>query len=123
MQSWKTYIYLALGNISLALGVIGIALPILPTTPFLLLAAFCYLRSSKRRYEWLIQHPVFGPYVKDYLQHKAIKRKTKVIAITMIWLSLSYCIWIVSGYLKVVLFVIGAAVTIYLLRLKTLEAM
>ncbi len=123
MQSWKTYIYLALGTISLALGVIGIALPILPTTPFLLLAAFCYLRSSKRRYEWLIQHPVFGPYVKDYLQHKAIKRKTKVIAITMIWLSLSYCIWIVSGYLKVVLFVIGAAVTIYLLRLKTLEAM
>lgn len=123
MQSWKTYIYLVLGTISLTLGVIGIALPILPTTPFLLLAAFCYLRSSKRRYEWLIQHPVFGPYVKDYLQHKAIKRKTKVIAITMIWLSLSYCIWIVSGYLKVVLFVIGAVVTIYLLRLKTLEAM
>lgn len=123
MRSWKTYGCLILGTISLGLGVIGIFLPILPTTPFLLLAAFCYLRSSKRRYEWLIQHPVLGPYVKDYLVHKAIKRKTKIIAITMIWLSLSYCIWIVSGYLKFMLFAIGLAVTIYLLRLKTLESM
>lgn len=68
------------GLISAALGLIGAALPLLPTVPFLLLAAFCFARSSERLHRWLIEHPTFGPMLDDWYQRGAIRRRTKWVA-------------------------------------------
>lgn len=122
-QTIKKHLLMIIGTISLVLGAIGIILPILPTTPFLLLSSYCYIRSSKRLYNWLINHKVFGKYVYSYLVHKAIKKSSKIIAITLIWISLSFTIYLLQNiYLGFILVSIGAAVSIYLLRLKTLPA-
>lgn len=69
-----------LGALSVALGAIGAALPLLPTVPFLLLAAFCFARSSPRFHDWLVEHRVFGPPIRDWRMHGAIKRRAKWLA-------------------------------------------
>ncbi|MEM9354902.1 MAG: YbaN family protein [Pseudomonadota bacterium] len=68
------------GGLSLALGIIGIFLPLLPTTPFLLLAAYCFQRSSPRLHRWLMEHRTFGPMIKDWQEHGAISRSAKLQA-------------------------------------------
>lgn len=68
------------GIISLALGVIGIALPLLPTVPFLLLATFCFARSSTRLHSWLILHPTLGPPIRDWQSRGAISKRAKRMA-------------------------------------------
>jgi uncharacterized membrane protein YbaN (DUF454 family) len=68
------------GLVSLALGVVGILLPLLPTTPFLLLAAFCFSRGSERLQKWLLEHPRLGPPIRDWREHRAISRKAKGLA-------------------------------------------
>jgi uncharacterized membrane protein YbaN (DUF454 family) len=68
------------GLVSLALGILGIALPLLPTTPFLLLAAFCFGRSSERLQRWLLDHPRLGPPIRDWREHRAISPKAKRLA-------------------------------------------
>lgn len=69
-----------LGLFSLALGVLGIALPLLPTVPFILLAAFCFARSSQRLHNWLVAHPRFGPMIDDWNRNGAISLKVKKIS-------------------------------------------
>src|SRR3972149_1860657 len=73
------------GTVSLVLGAIGIVLPILPTTPFLLLSAACYLRSSERMHKWLLGNRWFGEYIKNYQAGRGIPIKTKIIAVTVLW--------------------------------------
>lgn len=68
------------GSLSLGLGMLGVVLPLLPTTPFLILAAYCYARSSKRMHDWLMNHKVFGPLIDDWHQHGAIRRAAKYMA-------------------------------------------
>ena len=82
------YVLLAIGWLSVALGVIGIFLPVLPTTPFLLLAAACFARSSPRFYQWLVKHPRLGPWIRDYLDGNGIPLKSKVYAIGLMWASI-----------------------------------
>ncbi|WP_440895742.1 YbaN family protein [Amphibacillus sp. Q70] len=116
----KKLFYILFGSMTLGLAILGIFLPILPTTPFLLVSAFFYLRSSKRLYHWLINHKVFGKYIHDYIKYKAIPVKTKISAIVILWLSMIISIIIVPHiYLKVMLTLIATVVTIYLLTLKT----
>ncbi|MCF6233770.1 MAG: YbaN family protein [Rhodobacteraceae bacterium] len=74
------FVWLILGLISVGLAVIGIALPLLPTVPFLLLAAFFFARSSERLHNWLLTHPTFGPFINDWNQSKAIRPKAKRLA-------------------------------------------
>ncbi|GLQ35521.1 hypothetical protein GCM10007939_18040 [Amylibacter marinus] len=68
------------GMLSLAIGVLGIFLPLLPTVPLLLLAAFCFARSSQRMHDWLVQHPTLGPPIKDWNEKGAINPRAKRLA-------------------------------------------
>ena len=109
------------GSISLVLGGIGIVLPILPTTPFLLLALACYLRSSERMTQWMLTNKYFGKYIKNYKEGKGIPLKTKLFALIILWATIVYSaffiipIWII----QIILFLIAIAVTLHLIRLPT----
>lgn len=71
----------AAGAVALLFGMLGIVLPLLPTTPFLLLAAFCFSRGSQRLHDWLLDHEYFGPPIRQWRQHRAISRRAKVLAV------------------------------------------
>ncbi len=81
-----------LGVVSLALGVVGIFLPLLPTTPLLLLSAWCFVRSSRRLYDWLMSNPRLGGYIRNFREHKAIPLRVKIISVTLVWLTMGYCV-------------------------------
>ena len=119
----KKLIFLALGSFSFIMGFIGIFLPLIPTTPFFLLTAFCYLRSSEKLYNWLINHKVYGIYVKNYLEHRAITKKAKITSLFMLWftMGLNIIIFVKPMALKFLLFFIASAVTYHILNLKTLS--
>ena len=112
------------GVISIALGVLGIFLPLLPTTPFLLLAAACFIRSSRRLYDWLLKHRYLGPYIRNYRKHRAIPKRMKIILLVLLWATLGYSIIAVVENLlvRILLGAIGIAVTIHILSMKTLTA-
>lgn len=111
------------GTLFVGLGIVGIFLPILPTTPFLLLAAACYARSSERFYRWLLNHRWFGKYIRTYQEGKGIPVKTKALSISLIWLTIvSSVIFVVHPLIgRIILIVIAAGVTVYLLSLPTLR--
>ena len=112
---------LAIGWLSVTLGIIGIFLPVLPTTPFLLLAAACFARSSRRFYLWLVEHPRLGPWVRDYLDGQGIPLKAKIYSIALMWASISLSCYLVP-VLPARLFMLcsGTLVTLYILKQKTL---
>lgn len=95
-MSYKKLGYFIVGWISLALGVLGIVLPLLPTTPFVLLSAFCFSKSSKRFHDWLLNHKVFGPLVKDWQRHGVIKIQAKILASVSMLLMVSLSLYFVS---------------------------
>ena len=111
------------GTICVALGAIGIVLPVLPTTPFLLLAAACYFRSSERLYNWLLSNRFFGEYIKNYREGKGIPLKTKIIAVVVLWIAIVYSAFFVMAILavQVVLLVVAIAVSTHILRLPTFK--
>lgn len=102
------------GLISLGLAVLGIFLPILPTTPLLLLSAALFYRGNRGLYDWLLQHPRFGPYIQNFMVHKTIPLRIKVLSITMVWLTLLNCAIFVSAHWAFRLFFIVLAIAITL---------
>lgn len=112
------------GCIALALGIIGIPLPLVPTTPFLLLAAACFMRGSDRMYRWMTGNPVFGPYLRDFQEKKGITLRIKITAIAATWISLLYSMYFLpQPMLRIPLALLGLGVTAYLaLGLKTLQS-
>lgn len=121
MGQIKKIIFIVLGMFFVIMGVIGIFLPILPTTPFLLLAAFFFLRSSEKLYKYLIGHKVLGSYIYSYTKYKAITKSTKIKAITIMWIGLAISSFFIPYlWVKILVGIIGIGVTIHLLRLKTL---
>lgn len=115
------YSLLALGWLSVALGVLGIFLPVLPTTPFLLLAAACFMRSSRRFYLWLVEHPRLGPWIRDYLSGEGIPRKAKGYAIALMWLSIGISCWLVPLiWARAFMLTSAVLVSLYILKQKTL---
>jgi uncharacterized membrane protein YbaN (DUF454 family) len=112
-----------LGLIALGLGILGAFLPVLPTTPLLLLSAALFLRSNERLYEWLMNHPRLGTYISNFTKHKAIPLRIKVISITFLWLTLMYCAIFVTEILvlRLLFIAIAAGVTIHILSYKTLK--
>ena len=112
-----------LGALSLALAVVGIFLPLLPTTPLLLLAAWCFVRSSPRLYTWLMSHPTLGPYIRNFRENKAIPLHVKVVAVAMIWLTIGYCVIAIVDILwvRIVMLLLAAAISWHILSYKTLR--
>jgi uncharacterized membrane protein YbaN (DUF454 family) len=112
-----------LGFISFGLAVLGVFLPVLPTTPLLLLAAALFLRGNRHWYEWLMNHPKLGPYIKNFMVHKAIPLRVKVVALTTLWLTLLYCAIFVAEHwaLRLMFITIAVGVTIHILSYKTLK--
>jgi uncharacterized protein len=116
-------ILIIIGTIFVVLGTLGIFLPLLPTTPFLLLAAACYLKSSEKFYNWLLNHKLLGKFITNYLKYKAISIRSKVVSIILLWLTIGYSILFVIShfYIKIILLIVAIGVSIHLLLLKTLK--
>ena len=116
-------LYIALGSISLALGILGIFLPLLPTTPFLLLTAYCYFKGSPQLYNWLLNHRHFGPIVRNFRENKAIPLRAKIISLTLMWGTMGYCILFLVPFLwvKIAMGLIATGVTYHILSFKTLR--
>ena len=116
-------LYIVLGSISLGLGSLGIFLPLLPTTPFLLLTAALYFKGSPRLYNWLLNHRHFGPYIRNFRENKAIPLRAKIISLVLMWGTMLYCIFFLIPLLwvKILLGLIAAGVTYHILSFKTLK--
>jgi uncharacterized membrane protein YbaN (DUF454 family) len=111
------------GTVFLALGVIGIFLPILPTTPFLLLAAACYARSSKRFYDWLINNKLFGSFIKNYRDGRGVPLKVKVFTLSLLWITIVFSVFVIITIplIKIILIIIAFGVSIHILTIKTYQ--
>ena len=116
-------LFTALGFLSLSLGILGMFVPLLPTTVFILIAAYCFARSSERFYEALLRHKRFGPMIRDWQTHRCISRRNKRIAITLVILSfgLTTGFFLQSTAWRVGLLSFGAALALYLYTLPTCE--
>lgn len=117
----KKYAFTLLGGIFTGLALLGVFLPLLPTTPFLLLAAFFFLRSSEKHYRWLLNHRIFGKYLRNYLNNRSIPGRVKYGVLIVLWLTIALSVIVVleSSLLRICLIVIASAVTIHILSLKT----
>lgn len=122
MKGFIKLVLITIGSISVALGCLGIFLPILPTTPFLLLGAACYVRGSEKLYNWLINNKWFGAYIKNYREGRGIPIKAKLYAISLLWISILYAVVFAISKLplKIMLLLIAAGVTLHILRTKTM---
>jgi len=109
------------GTLSIILGVIGIFVPLLPTVPFLLLASYCYAKSSEKFHQWLMNSSWFGKIIRDYQEGKGVPIGIKIFSIILLWSVMGYMILTVveSMFMKILLFVIGIAVTVHLMTLKS----
>lgn len=109
------------GTITFALGAVGVVFPILPTTPFLLISLACYVRSSERMSHWLLNNKYFGSYLKNYKEGKGIPMKTKLFAISVLWITIAFSALVLVPILavQIILFVVATAVTVHLVRLPT----
>ncbi len=117
------YLLIFLGTLSLLLGIIGIFLPLLPTTPFLLLSAALYFRSSKELYERLLSHPHLGSYIINFREKRALPLRVKIISVSLVWATLLYCTFGIAEalWLRLLFILIATAVTIHILHYKTLK--
>jgi len=119
----RRYLLIIIGTFFLGLGIIGIFLPLLPTTPFLLLAAACYTRSSKRLYDWLLTNRWLGNYIRNYRERKEVPFKIKILSISFLWIAIGYsAIFVVHILLgRIILILIATGVTIHILCIQTLK--
>ena len=117
----KRALFLAAGTICLGLGAVGIFLPILPTTPFLLLSAACYAQSSQRMHHWLLNNKWFGSYIRNYREGRGISAKGKIFTLTLLWVTIciSAFVFVDIEVVQVVLLVVAVAVSVHLLLLPT----
>ena len=114
------YLYSLLGTVSLVVGIIGIFIPVLPTTPLVLLAAYCYYRGSRRMYHWLMSHPHLGTYIKNLTEKKIIPLHTKIVTLSLLWTSLLFCAYILEPlWLKALMIAIAIGVTWHILSYKS----
>jgi len=122
-SNFSRWVLIIVGSFFAGLGILGIFLPLLPTTPFLLLAAACYIRSSERLYDWLMNNKWIGRYIKNYLEGKGIPLKSKVLSISALWITIGYSVFFVVNIfpVRIILILIAIGVTIHLLSIRTFK--
>lgn len=116
-------VWLSGGTFFVGLGIAGIFLPLLPTTPFLLLAAACYARGSKRFYDGLLRNRWFGNYIRSYRERKGLPLKIKILSISLLWVTIGYSAVFVASIplVRAILIGIAIGVTIHIIRIRTLQ--
>lgn len=117
-------LFVVLGALSLLLGLVGIFVPLLPTTPFLLLAAALWVRSSPRLYAWLLAHRRLGPYIRNFRENRAIPLRAKILSVTLLWATLLYCIFFLVAewwWAQLALLAVAVGVTWHILSFATLR--
>jgi hypothetical protein len=121
MGNIKQTAWIAGGSACVALGVVGMFLPVLPTTPFLLLAAVCYARSSPRLYRWLLTNRWFGEYIRNYREGRGMTRSHKTAVLLLLWLTIgsSVVFAIQLWWVRILLGAIAVGVTIHILKIPT----
>jgi uncharacterized membrane protein YbaN (DUF454 family) len=119
----RNKLWILCGTLAVVLGVLGILLPILPTTPFMLLAAFCYGRGSAHFYDWLVNRSRFGAYIRDYREGRGIPVEKKVLMIAFLWLTIgaTTLLAVNNWWIRGMLVLIAVGVTIHLVRIKNQE--
>lgn len=117
---WR-WVLMTTGVLAVAAGVIGVFVPLLPTTPFLLLAAACFFRSSRRLYIWLVGHRWLGPYLRNYRERHAMTWRAKATALVLLWGAIGYSAVLVASawWLRLGLGLVALGVTLHLLHLRT----
>ncbi|MDF2840548.1 MAG: hypothetical protein K0Q99_1320 [Clostridia bacterium] len=123
MNRLQQILLTAFGFVFIGIGILGVFLPLLPTTPFLLLGASCSVKASPGLYSWLINNRLLGQYIKDFREGNGIPRKTKVTAILMLWTAIMYSIVfkVDNIYIRFCLLLIAACTTWHIASRKTLE--
>lgn len=112
-----------LGTFFVGLGVAGAILPLLPATPFLLLASWCYVRGSDRLHHWLMNHRYLGTYIRNFTEHRAMPMRAKIVTIIVLWVSITFSIIAIDRLpVRIVLALTAVCTTTYILRMKTIGA-
>jgi uncharacterized membrane protein YbaN (DUF454 family) len=109
------------GVLSVGLGTLGIFVPLLPTTPFLLLAAACFVRSSDRLHDWLLNHRIYGPVIRGYREHRALPVSSKVTILLFTWAAILTSVWILAHPARFILLAPAIGATWMMLRMPTLD--
>ena len=122
MNSAKKALLVAAGSICIVLAVLGVFLPLLPTTPFLLLASACYVRSSERLHGWLMGNRLLGGYIRNFKERRGIPVRAKVTTVILLWLPLLYSVYRLDIlWLELGLVLMGLVWSILIFRMKTLK--
>jgi uncharacterized membrane protein YbaN (DUF454 family) len=122
MSKLKKIFLIVCGSIFLALGIIGIFLPLLPTTPFLLLTTACYAKSSKRLLKKLLDNRLLGKYIVEYRQNRGIRKSIKIYVLSLLWTTIALSIFFFADalWIKILLGCVAVGVTIHISTFKTL---
>ncbi|MGI6152899.1 MAG: YbaN family protein [Christensenellaceae bacterium] len=116
----KSLVLTISGFAFLGLGAVGVALPVMPTTPFILLSAICFATGNKRLSAWISKSPVFGSFIENYREKRGVPKKTKIVSIAFLWTGLIISMLITQKtWLAILLLVVGACVTAHILLIKT----
>ena len=117
----KRRFFVIVGTISVGIGVVGIIVPVLPTTPFLLLAAICYMRGSQRLYNALLCNRFIGSYVRNYLEGKGMSLKMKIWTLSLLWVAIVCTAAFATDSLiiRIILAVVLTGVSIHILLIRT----
>jgi hypothetical protein len=120
-SSFKKVLFVFSGTICLGLGALGMFLPVLPTTPFLLLSAACYYKGSERMHRWLLNNKWFGNYIRNYKEGKGISPKGKILTLFLLWTTICYSALFLVNILmvQIILLAIAIAVTVHVTTLPT----
>ena len=120
---YTRWILIIAGTFFVGLAVLGILLPLLPTTPFLLLAAACYSRSSKRFYNWLLGNKWFGKYIKNYREGKGVPMNAKILSASVLWLTILFSTIFATDnlFVRIILILIATGVSTHIFFIRTLK--
>ena len=122
MNSAKKAVLVAAGSLCLALAVLGLFLPLLLTTPFLLLASACYVRSSERLHGWLMGNRMLGPYIRNFKERRGIPLRARVTTVVLLWLPLAYSVYRLDLlWLELLLVLMGVTWSVLILRMRTVR--